>query len=288
MEQPNAQKQVITTYEPDNSLRKGYLHVFREIYRDLKENRYLTYQLFKRDILGAYKQSLMGIFWAFLIPIIVVGSFAILNFASVLQIGPIPIPYAIYAILGMAFWQLFSTGLIASSNSLVGAGSMLTRINFSKKSLVIAAMGQALVSFLVQLIFLCFFLIGYGFLPSIYIFLLPVLILPLLMLTLGLGFFAAILNAIARDIGNMLSTILTFVLFLTPILYSKPNTGGILDFITLVNPIYYLIVGPRDLILFGTMTELPGFLISSIISFAFFAIGIITFHMTESRVAEKI
>jgi hypothetical protein len=50
-------KTIITTYEPDNSLKKGYLAIFGEIFNELKKNRWLTYQLFKRDFLTIYKQS---------------------------------------------------------------------------------------------------------------------------------------------------------------------------------------------------------------------------------------
>ncbi len=141
--------EIITTYEPDNSLKKGYLSIVSEIFNELKKNRWLTYQLFKRDFFAVYKQSFVGILWALIIPLVSVGTFIILNRSGIFTIGDIDVPYPIYAILGMAFWQLFSTGLIASSNSLVKAGSMIVKINFSKKALVIASTGQSLISFLI-------------------------------------------------------------------------------------------------------------------------------------------
>jgi len=116
--------EIITTYEPDNFLKKGYLSIFREIYDEFKKNRWLTYQLFKRDFFALYKQSFIGVLWAFIIPIISVGIFILLNRSGIFSIGDINVPYPIYAILGMAFWQLFSTGLINSSNALVKAGSI--------------------------------------------------------------------------------------------------------------------------------------------------------------------
>jgi len=59
----------ITTYEPDNSLKKGYLSIFKEIFNEIKKNRWLTYQLFKRDFFAIYKQSFIGVFWAvFIVP----------------------------------------------------------------------------------------------------------------------------------------------------------------------------------------------------------------------------
>ncbi|MHA1265175.1 MAG: ABC transporter permease [Candidatus Helarchaeota archaeon] len=277
----------IITYEPDNSIKKGYLNLFKEIYSDLKQNRWLTWQLFKRDFLAAYRQSFMGILWAFIIPLISVGTFILLNQAGIFNVGTITVPYTIYAILGMSFWTLFSTGLIGCGNSLVIAGSMIVKINFSKKSLVIAAYGQALVSFIIQFALVCILFIIFGFSPDLSILLTLPLIIPIILLTLGLGFLIAILNGIVRDIGNLLSVLITFLMFLTPILYTFPE-AGILATIAKFNPLYYLISAPRELILTGTITNGIEYLISCIISIIIFVICIVIFHLTETRVTERV
>jgi lipopolysaccharide transport system permease protein len=278
---------IVTTYEPDNSLKKGYLSIFTEISNDIKKNKWLTYQLFKRDFFALYKQSFIGVLWAFIIPLVSVGTFILLNRSGIFSIGDINVPYPIYAILGMAFWQLFSTGLITSSNSLVKAGSMIAKINFSKKSLVIASAGQSIVSFLIQLTLVIILFIYYKIAPSTAILLIPLFMIPIMLLTLGLGFIFSLLNGIVRDIGNILSILMTFLMFLTPILYAKPPTG-ILAQITNYNPLYYLTSVPRELVLTGTITEWKGFLISSAISIIIFVICLIVFHLTETRVAERI
>jgi lipopolysaccharide transport system permease protein len=277
----------ITTYEPDNSLRKGYRFIFGEIFNELKKNRWLIFQLFKRDFFTIYKQSFIGVLWAVVIPIVSVGTFIVLNQSGVFAIGDIDVPYPIYAVLGMAFWQLFSTGLIASSNSLVSAGSMITKINFSKKSLVIASTGQAIVSFLIQIFLIVILFVYYGLKPNIAILLIPITMIPMMLLTLGLGFILSILNGIMRDIGKIIVVLMTFLMFLTPVLYAKPTTG-ILATVTKYNPLYYLVSVPRELVLKGTISEWKGFLIASIASFIIFIICLIVVHLTETRVAERI
>jgi lipopolysaccharide transport system permease protein len=279
--------ETITTYEPDNSLKKGYIFIFSEIFNELRRNRWLTYQLFKRDFFAIYKQSFIGVFWALIIPLVSVGTFIVLNQSGIFNIGDIDVPYPIYAILGMAFWQLFATGLFASSNSLVSAGGMITKINFSKKSLVIAATGQSIVAFLIQLAFVAILFVYYWIAPSIASLLVPIIIIPIMLFTLGLGFILSLFNGVVRDIGNMLSLFLTFLMFLTPVMYAKPTTG-ILATLTNYNPLYYLILAPRDLILTGTITEWKGFLISSILSVIVFMVCLVVFHLTETRVAERI
>jgi len=229
----------------------------------------------------------MGIFWALILPLISVGAFIILNRSGIFSIGDIKAPYPIYAILGMAFWQLFSGGLLASSNSLVAAGTMLTKINFSRKSLVIASMGRPFVSFLVQLVLVVFLFAYYRFMPSMSIFLLPLIIIPIILLTLGVGLILSLVNGVVRDIGNILGVLLTFLMFLTPVLYAKPTIGILAD-ATNYNPLYYLVSAPRDFILTGRIPELGGFFMTIIISIIAFIVCLVIFHLTETRVAERI
>jgi len=278
---------LITTYEPDNSLKKGYRSIFPEIYNELKANRWLIFQLFKKDFLALYKQSFIGLMWAVIIPLVTVGTFVVLNGAGVFNTGAIAIPYALYAVLGVAIWQLFSAGIIASSNSLVLAGPMITKINFSLKSLVVASMGQSILSFLVGFCVVVVLLFYYRFVPSAGILLLPLLIIPIILLTLGLGFMSSLLNGILRDIGNVLSVCMTFLLFLTPILYAKPTTG-ILAVVATYNPLYYLVSVPRDLVLTGVSSEWKGFALSSAFAATVFLVCLVLFHLTEARVTERV
>ena len=276
----------ITTYEPEDRLKQGYLTTVGEILHEISQNRWLTFQLFKRDLSSLYKQSLIGILWVFIIPIVTVGTFIVLNRSGVFNIGNVGVPYAIYAILGVAFWQLFSTGLVAGSNSLSSAGNMITKINFSRKSLVIASSGQALLSFVIQFSLLLPLFVFYSYPPSAAILLVPLLIVPLLLLTLGLGFVLSLLSGVVKDISLVLSVVMTFLLFLTPILYAKPETGAVATLAN-YNPIYYLISVPRDLVLTGSTSAWVGFIIAVAISLIVFIVGILTFHLSEIRVAER-
>ena len=274
-------------YLPDNSIRKGYGPIFGEIFRELAANRWLTYQLFKRDFFALYKQSFIGMLWVFIIPIFSVSTFVVLKRSGIFSIGLIDAPYPIFAILGIAYWQLFSSGLIASTNSLSEAGAMIKIISFSKKSLVISAVGRAVVSFLIQ-----FFLVGILFLwfrwmPTPWILVAPFMALPLLILTLGLGFILSLLNAVMRDIGNALSMLMTFLMFLTPVLYSRPTSGTLAE-ITRFNPMYYLISAPRDLILTGRVLELKGYLFSVLFSAVLFIVCLVIFHLTETKITERV
>jgi lipopolysaccharide transport system permease protein len=277
----------VVTYEPDNSLKKGYFQIFGEIISEIISNRWLTYQMFRRNFFAVYKQSLIGILWVVILPIMNVGVFAVLNNSGVFNIGEIPIAYPIFAVSGMAFWQIFAGGLGACGIALTSAGDMITRINFSKKSLIFAPMGKVLVSFLVQMALVILLFILYRMMPSPGIFLVPVVVVPVILFTLGLGFLVSIMNAVVRDVGNILSLGITFLMYLTPILYAKPRFG-ILAYATQYNPMYYFVTAGRDLLFYGRLSSPEGFLISCAFSAALFVVALVVFHLTETRITERI
>jgi lipopolysaccharide transport system permease protein len=277
----------VTTYEPDNSIKRGYLSIFLEIFRDIKSNRWLTYQLFKRDFLAIYKQTFVGVMWLAIIPMANVGLFAALSKAGILNTGKISVPYSIFAVSGLLFWQLFSSCIIASSNSLVNAGAMIVKINFSKKSLVIASIGQPILAFFVQILFLGLLFFIYSIKPHATMLLIPLYALPVVLLALGFGFITSLLNGIFRDVANILAFCMTLLMFATPIFYARP-INGLLAQITQFNPLYYLVSVPRDIILFESTLEWKGFCISSIAAVLIFIMCLLVFHLTETRIAERV
>jgi lipopolysaccharide transport system permease protein len=277
----------LVTYEPDNSTKGGYSSLCKEIMIDISANRWLTYQLFRRDFLAAYKQTVIGALWSIFIPLISVGMFILLNNAGIINVGNTHTPYPIYATLGLIFWQVFSSGVMASSNSLVNAGSMIVKINCSKKSFVIASIGQSMLSFFIQLILLGILFATYRITPQLTIIFFPLLIIPVVTLVLALGFVLSLLNGVIRDVGSILSVLLSFLMLLTPVFYVKPLTGLLAD-ISRINPLYYLVSVPRDIILTGFTVEWTGYILSVCMSIMALVVSILIFHLTETRVAERI
>ena len=277
----------IVTYEPDNSLKKGYPQIFREIIVEIVSNRWLTYQMFRRNFIAMYKQSFFGILWVIILPIINIAVFAVLNNSGIFNIGDIHVPYPVYAICGLTFWQIFAVGLGSCVNALSSAEDMITRINFSRKSLVFAPMGRTMVSFIIQMMLVGVLLLIYRTAPSIKFLFVPVVVLPILFLTLGFGFILAIMNAIVRDIATILPLAITFLMYLTPVLYAKPSFG-LLSRLTEYNPMYHFVAAGRDLILYGQINNVVGFLCSVAFSVVLFVASVLIFHLTETRITERV
>ena len=278
---------IVTTYEPDNSIKKGYLNIFREMAEEVRSGKWLTWQLFKRDFKAVYKQSFLGILWVFIVPLVTLGTFVLLARAGTFVPGDIDVPYPIFALLGIAFWQLFAIGIQSTTNSLTSAGSMISKIKFPRESLIFASIGQAFVAFLIQLVLVAILFIYYGVVPHWTAILIPLTIFPILLLTIGLGFILSIANGVVRDIGRGIGIITTFLMFITPILYVTP-TSGLLGTLTRYNPLFYLTTLPRDLILTGEFLHPVGYFVSVLIAVVIFFTCWVLFHLTETRIAERI
>jgi lipopolysaccharide transport system permease protein len=276
-----------TIYEPERPIKRGFKTLWKEIFQDTKESTWLIRQLFIRDFKGQYEQSLLGVAWALIIPLVSLATFVVLRSSGFFNVGSIEVPYVIYALLGLSFWQLFVTGLVQSTNSLVSAGGMIKKINFPREALIFASFGNTIISFLLQMGVVFILFVVYGFIPNWKFILFPIMVIPSLLLSGGLGFICSILNGIIRDLGRILTLGLTFSLFITPIAYELPESGFVAK-LARINPLYYLSIAPRDIALTGTLSNPLGYFISCILSVFVFFFCWMGFHLAEPRIAERI
>jgi len=255
--------------------------------RELVASRELIWRLFLRDFKARYKQTVLGILWAFIMPFVAVGTFVFLNRSGILNIGDVNIPYPAYALLGLTIWQLFADGLRGCSGAIVAGGSMVVKINFPKETLVIAALGQTLVNTLIRLGLVVIIFAFYRIVPRWTTVFFPLSLIPLLLLAIGLGFLLSLLTALMRDIPNVVTLVTTFLLFLTPVLYPTPR-AELFTVFTRYNPLAGLVTGVRDLVVTGYLTQPVQFIWASVLSVIIFALSWRVFHLAEIRMAERI
>jgi homopolymeric O-antigen transport system permease protein len=278
----------ITIFQPMDSRKKGFFSLSKEIINELKANKWLTLQLMRRNIKSTHKQSFLGTLWALIFPLLNLITFIFLNDSGIFNTGVSDVPYAIYATLGMTLWQLFNTCIIGATYALIEAGYMITKISFSLKSLIIASIGKSLLTFIIQVCLIIGLCIIFGYTPNIYGMLMIVLFaIPLIFLAIGLGFLLSILNSIAHDVSAILGAILPFIMLITPILYVQPNSGIILA-LSKYNPLYYMIMFPRDFILFSSTNYWEIYLLCVVGTFIIFWFLLVFFHLSEKRIAEII
>ncbi len=273
-----------TIYEPNKQVKLG-LKIWPEMFKEAYRSRELTWRLFIRNLLARYKQAVLGYLWALIMPFIAIGTFMFLNKSGVMNISHTDVPYPLFALIGLTVWQLFSTGITSGAQSLVSSGGMITQINFSLESLVFSSMAQAVFEFLIKLILIVVFFVLYQFLPSWKALLFPIVLLPMLFLTMGCSFLLSLINGVLRDVANMVSLVTTFLLFATPVLYPAKNAENIFF---KWNPLNYLVNAPRDIIIYGRIKELEGFLWATVFSVLLFFVAWRIFFIAKTKIPERI
>jgi lipopolysaccharide transport system permease protein len=189
--------------------------------------------------------------------------------------------------MGVSIYGIFSAGLQACSHSIVGAGPMVIKINFPKISLVIAAMGQALVDFLVRFAVLLVLFIVFGIAPKWISVFFPFVLLPMILLTFGIGLILSLLAGVLRDAVYLVPLFTTLFLFFVPALYPPPSSG-LLFILNKWNPLSHLIIGCRDILISGEITNLFGLTWASLLSLLLFLISWRIFFLSEPRIAERV
>lgn len=284
----NSIKITYTSRGPMRESHRGPFITTRLMWIELLFARELIWRLFVRDFSAKYRQSALGFMWALIMPLVTVGMFIGMNNAGILNIANVGIPYPLYAIIGLTIWSFFTVGLTASSQAIVGAGSMVVKINFPKVALLFSATGQTIVDFFIRTVLIGLTFIYYGIVPSwIGLGLALISIIPLYLFMTGIGFVLSLAAGVVRDVANFLNLGLMAFMLLTPVVY--PIQGeGLLARANLWNPLNYFVNVPRDFIVKGYTEYLIEFTYVSIISLAVFYIGWRLFYLAQTKIAERI
>jgi len=284
---PDCVNNPIKIYEPNHMMRSG-IRIWPEMFHELFEFRGLIWRLILRDITARYKQSVLGILWAFLAPLTMMLVFVWVKDKNILPIKNTLMPYAAFVFSGQMIWTLFSQGIISSVNSLSSAGNLLTKINFPREVLILSVVGQTIFDFLIRIPLLFIIFAWVGFVPKLSIIFIPFILLPLLFLILGLGLIVALLNAVVRDVASALGIVMNLALFATPVIYPPPASWPFSFLVNTVNPVSSFITASRDLITSNTLTDPLNYFVSSILSLLIFFIGWRLFHLAEPKIAERV
>lgn len=245
---------------------------FIEIWR-YKE---LLYFFTWKDFKVRYKQTVIGILWALLQPFITMVVFSIF-FGKLANMPSEGIPYPIFVYTGLLFWQLFSTALSETSNSLIGNANIVTKVYFPRLILPISGVMTRFVDFFIASIILIGMMIYYGYMPNLAgLLIFPLLLIITFMAAIGGGLFLASINVKYRDVRYALPFFIQILLFMTPVIYPA-SIAGPYSWVLTLNPMTGVIKAARAS-LFGNVPinwellfiSLIAVLILMIIGFIFF------------------
>jgi lipopolysaccharide transport system permease protein len=274
-------------YEPNQYAKIGFFKTILVIVKNTIASKELIFQLYKRDFLMQYKKSFLGLGWMIFGPIMGVVSWVLMDSAGVLSPGDVGVPYPVYVLFGTSIWGLFMSFFSSTSQTLQIAAGFIQQVNFHHEALVFKQGLQNLTNFGISLIINIVVMLSFGVMPTGFIVLVPLFIIPIFFLSASAGLMVSILSTLTSDVSRIASFFLSLLMFITPVIYDSSEKVVWLQQCNLYNPLTYLITAPRDLILTGTMSNPFYYLVSIVMAILFFMVALRFFYISEKKVIEK-
>ena len=261
----------------------------RQYWQDLWRYRELLLILAWRDVSVRYRQTVVGIVWAFIRPFLTMVVFTIV-FGHIAKIATgASLPYAIVVIGGLLPWTLFSSVLGEASTSVIANANLISKVYFPRLIVPLATVLVVVIDFAVSLSILAALMIWYGIVPGWQIVLLPLFVLLALFVSLGPAIWAAAIVVKYRDFRFVIPFVLQFVLYVSPVGFPSSVVPERWRLLYNLNPMVGIIDGFRWCIAGGeSPVYLPGFILSLAVAAFFLWWGIRTFRRIERSFADVI
>ena len=260
----------------------------RHYWADLWRYRELFYFLAWRDILVRYKQTAIGVVWAFMRPLLTMIVFTVI-FGKLAKFPSEGAPYAIMVFAAMLPWQFFANSLAEASNSLIGNANLISKVYFPRLIIPTSSVITSFVDFLISALILVGMMVWYRFVPSWRILTLPFFIAIAFAAAMGVGLWLTALNVKYRDFRYIVPFIVQFGLYVSPVGFSSSIVPEKWRLLYSLNPMVGVIDGFRWAILGGESSiYLPGFMLSLGVVVVSLVYGIVYFRRTEKKFADII
>lgn len=259
----------------------------KQYFKDLWRYRELFYILAWRDVLVRYKQTVIGLLWAILRPVVTMVVFTFV-FGKLANMPSEGVPYPILVFAAMLPWQFFSSAISESSNSLVGNTNMISKVYFPRLILPVSSVIVSFVDFVISFLVMIPLMAWYSFVPSYKIVTLPVFILLAFFAALGGGLWLCALTVKFRDFRFVVPFLVQFGLYVSPVGFSSSSIPEQYRLLYSLNPMVGVIDGFRWALLGNTEFDFSSFSIATVIVLALFLSGLWYFRKTERTFADII
>ena len=256
---------------------------------DLKElwaYRELLWVLTLRDIKVRYKQTVLGVVWALIQPVMLMVVFSIF-FGRLAKIPSDGYPYPIFVYAALLPWVFFANAISSSASSVVGSANLISKVYFPRLIIPLASIGAGLIDFAIATLVLLLLMIFYGVGWSVNLLAAPVLVVAVLFTALGIGTFLSALNVAYRDFRYVIPFLIQLWMFATPVVYPASLVPERWQWILYLNPMAGLIEGFRAAFL-GRPFDFEALGISFTVAVIVFLVGVAYFEKVERRFADII
>lgn len=259
-----------------------------DYWRDIWTYRELFAFLAWRDILVRYKQTVLGVLWCVLKPVLTMVVFTVI-FGKLARLPSDGVPYPVLVFAALLPWQFFSGALTECSVSLINNANLLTKVYFPRLVIPASSVAATLVDFLISFVIMLGLMLYYGINPGWRLLLLPLFVGLAFFASLGAGLLFAALNVRYRDFRHIVPFVTQFGLFISPVGFSSDVVPQGWRLLYSLNPMVAAIDGFRwSLTGNGMSLYLPGLYLSVAATVFLFALGIWYFRHAESSFADEI
>lgn len=253
---------------------------------ELWHSRELLYFLTLRDIKVRYKQTLMGLAWVIIQPLMTMLIFTLV-FNRFVKLDTGALAYPLFALSGLLLWLFFANAVTNSTNSLVSNANLITKVYFPRLYIPAAAVGAGLVDLGVAFLLLVALVFYYGVTLTVNILLLPLFILLITLLAVGVGLLSAALTVKYRDLRHALPFIIQLWMFASPVIYPTSIVPARWQWLLTINPIAGIIEGFRAA-LTGQAMNWTHVAVAAAISFSLLILSVYVFRKFEDTFADVI
>ena len=261
-------------------------HNFSRLFR----YRGLIQTLVVRDLKARYRGSVLGYFWSFVNPLLLLGIYSFV-FATIMKSDDVKTqPYAVFMFCGILPWTWFSSSLLESSASLIAGGNLIKKVLFPAEVLPIVSVFSNMVHFAFGLPILAGFMLYYGHTPLLSNFVwFPVVVLVQLILTIAFALLVSALTVHFRDLRDLLANVLTLWFFATPIIYPISVAPARIQPFLNLNPFTHLAVAYQEVLFHaGPFYQWDRLLLVAAEGLVAFLVGYFVFDRLRDALPEEV
>lgn len=256
-----------------------------KVFKNLYEYRELLKSSIKKDVGGKYKNSVLGVLWSFLYPLLQIAVYAIV-FPLIMRSNMEN--YTVFVCCGLIPWNFFSTAISRSSFTMIENGNILKKVYFPREILPISVVTSEAVNFVISTIIILAFVLGTGMGLTWYVIFYPVILLIQYILLIGISLFVSSITVYFRDLQHFIGIALQLLFYATPIVYIPDAIPLEFQWIIKYNPMTYIINAYRDIFYYQQMPSLMFLARILILGIVICLVGYFIFNKLQRRFAEEL
>lgn len=275
----------ITIYSSYSSLINPF-KILRDIFRDLTVSRELAWRLAVRDIYTQYRQTFLGVLWAFILPLANAFVWIFLNSTGIVAVADTALPYPVYVFTGTMLWAIFIEALNAPLQQVNAARPLLAKLNFPREALIVSGIYQTLFSATIKTVILLGSLVVLEINPGWGLLFFPCGVFSLIVIGTAVGLLITPVGMLYTDVGRALPLVMQFFMYITPVVFPIPKLGWAAIFYRF-NPLTPVIVTARDWLTGITPNLLIEFLLVNLAAIVILLLVLVVYRLAMPILIER-